>query len=158
MYGGGTPVGSPNPSYPCPDTFHILDVPSRTWTKAESPGIWLYMTCSIIGNTFLIWRGFNGKTSVNSTPIFSSLSQRKWLHSVHPFSRLAGKCTRTWARPSGVQCYCCVDVRFDWDRDNNDSCYRNGSPAQLLSILREAAFWPYLLMAWKMIVLEGSDE
>ncbi|KAF9102448.1 hypothetical protein BGX29_004591 [Mortierella sp. GBA35] len=79
MFGGRTP-GPGNFT----GTFYILDVPSKTWVQGPSSGTRLYSACIIVGDQFLAWGGFDGKSTISGPPIIYNFAQKKWVENYTP--------------------------------------------------------------------------
>ncbi|KAF9997150.1 hypothetical protein BGZ65_007264, partial [Modicella reniformis] len=62
-------------------TFYVLDVLSRTWTQEPPSSPRLYTACIIVGDQFLAWGGFDGVSTVSTTPIVFDLTKRQWVTS-----------------------------------------------------------------------------
>ncbi|KAF9934329.1 hypothetical protein FBU30_002468 [Linnemannia zychae] len=79
MFGGRTP-----PPGNFTGTFYILDVPSKTWTQGPTASIRLYSACSIVGDQFVVWGGFDGASTIDGPPIIYSFSQKQWIEQYTP--------------------------------------------------------------------------
>ncbi|KAF9149670.1 hypothetical protein BG015_008533 [Linnemannia schmuckeri] len=79
MFGGRTP-----PPTNFTGTFYILDVPSKTWVQGPSASTRLYSACAIVGDQFVVWGGFDGKSTIDGPPIIYSFSQKKWVEQYTP--------------------------------------------------------------------------
>lgn len=79
MFGGRTP-----PPGNFTGTFYILDVPSKTWVQGPSASTRLYSACAIVGDQFVVWGGFDGKSTIDGPPIIYSFSQKKWIEQYAP--------------------------------------------------------------------------
>lgn len=95
MFGGRTP-----PPGNFTGTFYILDVPSKTWTQGPSASTRLYSACAIVGDQFVVWGGFDGKSTIDGPPIIYSFSQKKWVEQYTPPAYFASMPAPT--TPGGV--------------------------------------------------------
>lgn len=79
MFGGRTP-----PPGNFTGTFYILDVPSKTWVQGPSASTRLYSACVIVGDQFVVWGGFDGKSTIDGPPIIYSFTQKQWIEQYTP--------------------------------------------------------------------------
>ncbi|KAH7052915.1 hypothetical protein BKA57DRAFT_282025 [Linnemannia elongata] len=84
MFGGRTP-----PPGNFTGSFYILDVPSKTWVQGPTASTRLYSACAIVGDQFVVWGGFDGKSTIDGPPIIYSFSQKKWVQQYTPPSYFA---------------------------------------------------------------------
>ncbi|KAF9122804.1 hypothetical protein BGW39_009485 [Mortierella sp. 14UC] len=63
------------------DDIYILDVPTMTWTKGSSPPVPLNrasMACTVGGDNFVAWGGYNAQKAIDGTPIIYNLKKNEW--------------------------------------------------------------------------------
>ncbi|KAG0279071.1 hypothetical protein BGZ95_002377 [Linnemannia exigua] len=61
--------------------IYILNVPTMTWTKGSAPPVPLNrssMACTVGGDNFVAWGGFNAQKAVDGTPIIYNLRKNEW--------------------------------------------------------------------------------
>ncbi|KAF9109966.1 hypothetical protein BGX27_006943 [Mortierella sp. AM989] len=61
-------------------TLYILDVPTGKWTKGPDGTVRSYMGCIIVGDQFLAWGGYDGKSTITGPPEVFSLTTRQWVN------------------------------------------------------------------------------
>ncbi|KAG9071515.1 hypothetical protein KI688_005727 [Linnemannia hyalina] len=63
------------------DDIYILDVPTMTWTKGSTPPVPLNrsnMACTVGGDNFVAWGGYNSQKAIDGTPIIYNLRTNQW--------------------------------------------------------------------------------
>ncbi|KAK5823557.1 hypothetical protein F5H01DRAFT_363222 [Linnemannia elongata] len=63
------------------DDIYILDVPTMTWTKGSDPPVPLdrsNMACTVGGDNFIAWGGYNAQKAIDGTPIIYNLRTNQW--------------------------------------------------------------------------------
>ncbi|KAF9905586.1 Host cell factor 1 [Linnemannia zychae] len=61
--------------------IYILDVPTMTWMKGSSPPVPLNrsnMACTVGGDNFVAWGGYNAQKAIDVTPIIYNLKKNEW--------------------------------------------------------------------------------
>ncbi|KAF9541119.1 hypothetical protein EC957_003400 [Mortierella hygrophila] len=61
--------------------IYILDVPTMTWTKGSTPPLPLNrsnMACTVGGDNFVAWGGYNSQKAIDGTPIVYNLRTNQW--------------------------------------------------------------------------------
>ncbi|KAF9138722.1 hypothetical protein BGX30_008820 [Mortierella sp. GBA39] len=63
------------------DDIYILDMPTMTWTKGSTPPVPLNrsnMACTVGGDNFVAWGGYNSQKAIDGTPIIYNLRTNQW--------------------------------------------------------------------------------
>ncbi|KAF8933977.1 hypothetical protein BGZ47_010566 [Haplosporangium gracile] len=61
--------------------IYILDVPTMTWSKGSAPPVPLNrsnMACTVGGDNFVAWGGYNAQKSIDGTPVIYNLRTNQW--------------------------------------------------------------------------------
>ncbi|KAF9088434.1 hypothetical protein BGX23_007371 [Mortierella sp. AD031] len=80
VFGGRVPVSNNISQTTFTGTIYILDVAKAVWTQGVSSSPRLYMACTIVGDQFLAWGGYDGVNTINGPPIVYSLSSNTWVN------------------------------------------------------------------------------
>ncbi|KAG0290939.1 hypothetical protein BGZ97_006028 [Linnemannia gamsii] len=81
VFGGRIPYDSTPTVTVFTGTLYILDVATATWTEGQASDPRLYMACTIVGDQFIAWGGFDGINTIDGPPIVYSLTTNNWINS-----------------------------------------------------------------------------
>ncbi|KAK3834278.1 MAG: hypothetical protein JOS17DRAFT_788927 [Linnemannia elongata] len=80
VFGGRIPYENTTTTTTFTGTLYILDVATATWTEGTASDPRLYMACTIVGDQFIAWGGFDGVNTIDGLPIIYSLTTGNWIN------------------------------------------------------------------------------
>ncbi|KAF8944636.1 hypothetical protein BGZ47_003964 [Haplosporangium gracile] len=80
VFGGRIPFENTTTVTSFTGTLYILDVATATWTSGQGSTPRLYMACTIVGDQFITWGGYDGMNTIDGPPIIYSLSAGNWIN------------------------------------------------------------------------------
>ncbi|KAG0068695.1 hypothetical protein BGZ89_004265 [Linnemannia elongata] len=78
VFGGRIPYANTTTVTTFTGTLYVLDVATATWTVGMGSDPRLYMACTIVGDQFIAWGGFDGINTIDGPPIIYSLTTGNW--------------------------------------------------------------------------------